>query len=222
MEYKAIIKALKESSDPNVQAFVKDVEKIKKLTQKEKKEMFARVGEPGVVDILVRDYIPTIIRVAHANSMEIKTLSVLDLVNEGVVAAYRFFETHSKLTWLKSDQQIRHSIINAIKSVLCKEACPFAVCRFDENDPELYKTIDAMWASYSKKTSPSEPSLPKINTVKNDYGVKVRQCCASCAHKDLTRAVSKRYCTVYEQYVKPKHVCNCWEMSEQMKAAGKI
>lgn len=168
MEYKAIIKALKESSDPNVQAFVKDVEKIKKLTQKEKKEMFARVGE------------------------------------------------------LKSDQQIRHSIINAIKSVLCKEACPFAVCRFDENDPELYKTIDAMWASYSKKTSPSETSLPKINTVKNDYGVKVRQCCASCAHKDLTRAVSKRYCTVYEQYVKPKHVCNCWEMSEQMKAAGKI
>ena len=68
-----------------------------------------------------------------------------------------------------------------------------------------------------------ESSDPNVQAfVNNDYGVKVRQCCASCAHKDLTRAVSKRYCTVYEQYVKPKHVCNCWEMSEQMKAAGKI
>ena len=57
--------------------------------------------------------------------------------------------------------------------------------------------------------------------VRNQFGIKVKKCCASCAFKDLKRAVTKRYCKEHARYVKPSEVCECWKMSFQMKAVGK-
>ena len=56
--------------------------------------------------------------------------------------------------------------------------------------------------------------------MKNKYGIEVKECCASCKHKDLTRLISSRFCLKRHKSVKPKSHCQQWEMSEQMEAAG--
>ncbi len=92
MRYKLVIQALRESSDNNVQAFVKDVEKIKRLTAEERQYYLANREEADAVNILVEDFIPYIIKVAYVYSRKTSTLSVLDLINEGIVGAYAAFE----------------------------------------------------------------------------------------------------------------------------------
>ena len=56
--------------------------------------------------------------------------------------------------------------------------------------------------------------------MRNQYGIEVKECCASCRHKDLTRLLLARYCTQHQKKVKPRECCEQWEMSEQMQAAG--
>ena len=92
MRYKLVIQALRESSDKNVLAFVKDVEKMKRLTTAERQYYLTNRGETDAVNILVKDFIPYIIKVAYVHSQKTCTLSVLDLINEGIVGAYAAFE----------------------------------------------------------------------------------------------------------------------------------
>lgn len=92
MRYKLVIQALRESSDNNVLAFVKDVEKMKRLTAEERQYYLANREEAEAINILVKDFIPYIIRVAYVHSQKTSTLSVLDLINEGIVGAYAAFE----------------------------------------------------------------------------------------------------------------------------------
>lgn len=140
MKYKEIIQELRESQDLNVQIFLNDVEKIIKLSQKEKKSLLTKLQNPGVIDTLVKNYIPTIIR---------------------------------------------------------------------------------FWGSYNTKTAaPGAKPDNRFQWVRNEQGIRVKKCCASCAHKDLTRAISKRYCSISGGYVDPLDVCESWEMSDQMKLAG--
>ena len=56
--------------------------------------------------------------------------------------------------------------------------------------------------------------------MRNQHGIEVRECCASCRHKDLTRLISSRFCLQHLKSVKPREWCEQWEMSEQMQAAG--
>ena len=56
--------------------------------------------------------------------------------------------------------------------------------------------------------------------MRNQHGIEIRECCASCKFKDLTRLVLARYCTQHQKKVKPRECCEQWEMSEQMQAAG--
>lgn len=56
---------------------------------------------------------------------------------------------------------------------------------------------------------------------RNTFGVSIYKCCASCAHKDLTRAVTLRRCTQHGRDVRPGDVCNDWAMSNQLKMAGR-
>ena len=60
----------------------------------------------------------------------------------------------------------------------------------------------------------------KRQVTRNQHGIEVKECCASCKHKDLTRLVLARYCSQYHEKVKPRECCEQWEMSEQMEAAG--
>lgn len=92
MRYKLVIQALRESSDNNVQAFVKDIENMKRLTAEERQYYLANREEADAVNILVEDFIPYIIKVAYVYSRKTSTLSVLDLINEGIVGAYAAFE----------------------------------------------------------------------------------------------------------------------------------
>lgn len=221
MKYKQIIQELKESEDPNVLVFLKDLEKHRKLPRREKKEMLTRIQEPGVIDALVKNYIPTIVRVAYTNSLLTRTMSFLDLVNEGVIAAHKCMIKYKKEGKV-SDRAVTATIVGTLKKKICRKECPFTVCRFNENDPRLYMDVNKMWFSYNKKEKIPELMKEKIKWTRNTYGIRVRQCCASCAHKDLTRAVSRRFCMVSEKYVEPHHVCDSWQMSEQMKKAGLV
>ena len=60
----------------------------------------------------------------------------------------------------------------------------------------------------------------KYQVTRNQHGIEVNKCCASCKYKDLTRLVLARYCTQHQKKVKPRECCEQWEMSEQMQAAG--
>ena len=60
----------------------------------------------------------------------------------------------------------------------------------------------------------------KYQVTRNQHGIEVKKCCASCKHKDLTRLVLARYCSQHHEKVKPRECCEQWEMSEQMQAAG--
>ena len=55
---------------------------------------------------------------------------------------------------------------------------------------------------------------------KNVFRIKVKKCCASCAFKDLTRAVSARWCEKHGKNVKACEVCPKWRMNRQLKMAG--
>lgn len=57
--------------------------------------------------------------------------------------------------------------------------------------------------------------------IKNYYGIRIKICCASCEHKDLTRAVTERYCKEHARKVQACDVCPKWKMSRQLKAVGK-
>ena len=56
--------------------------------------------------------------------------------------------------------------------------------------------------------------------MRNSHGIEIRQCCASCRYKDLTRLINSRYCTEHHKGVKPKDCCERWALSEQLVAAG--
>ena len=56
--------------------------------------------------------------------------------------------------------------------------------------------------------------------MRNSHGIEVKECCASCKYKDLTRLISSRFCLMHNRSVKPRGWCEEWEMSEQMQAAG--
>ena len=220
MKYKEIIQELRESQDLNVQIFLNDVDKITKLSQKEKKSLLTKLQNPGVIDTLVKNYIPTIIRIAYANSLLMNSVSFLDLVEEGVIGAYKCLNKYKK-DGAVSDKTVRATIIGTIKKMVCKKECPFTVCRFNENDPRLYQDINRYWGSYNTKTAaPGAKPDNRFQWVRNEQGIRVKKCCASCAHKDLTRALSKRYCSICGKNVDPIDVCESWEMSDQMKVAG--
>ena len=59
-----------------------------------------------------------------------------------------------------------------------------------------------------------------IILMRNSHGIEIKKCCASCKHKDLTRLLSARFCSLHQKKVKPREGCKQWEMSEQMQAAG--
>lgn len=122
MEYRLIIQDLKESPDPNVRAFVREVEKMKRLTCEERSSYLQNRHKPGSIRILVNDFIPYIIRVAYGHREKTRKLSVLDLINEGIVGAYAAFA--------KYDYQGKNMIVTLrsyikryIRNLLEKNGC---------------------------------------------------------------------------------------------------
>ena len=118
MKYRFIIQEMKESGDPNVLAFLKDAAKIKRLSKKERDFYLQNRSMPEAVKRLVEGFIPYVIFVAYCNSHKTKTLSVLDLINEGILGAYKAFEKNLKkgeiLTRRRVNSKIKSNIRNAV------------------------------------------------------------------------------------------------------------
>lgn len=57
-------------------------------------------------------------------------------------------------------------------------------------------------------------------TVENKFHIEIKQCCASCGHKELTRNLLTRHCTKRNKEVKPCDVCCRWKMNSQLQMAG--
>ena len=60
----------------------------------------------------------------------------------------------------------------------------------------------------------------KKEFVLNAHYIRVCMCCASCAHKEITREIRTRRCSQNGEKVKPTHVCRKWQMSDMMQKAG--
>ena len=63
--------------------------------------------------------------------------------------------------------------------------------------------------------------MEKIEMVRNSFDIPVIIACMSCAHKSCTRLWTARYCELHQINVGRDDVCEQWEMSETMKAAGR-
>lgn len=72
-----------------------------------------------------------------------------------------------------------------------------------------------------QKTKQITSKMERRIFVRNQFGIKVKKCCASCAFKDLKRAVTKRYCKEHARSVNPSVVCERWKMSNLLKQVGK-
>ena len=56
--------------------------------------------------------------------------------------------------------------------------------------------------------------------MKNKYHIEVKECCASCKHKDYT-IIGQRICLLADLFVKSGFKCSQWGMSEGLQNAGK-
>lgn len=122
MNYKIIIQELKASQDPNVLAFVKEVEHMKRLTTKKRGYYLRNHRDPEAVRILVNDYIPYIIRVAYEHKDLNRKMSVLDLINEGILGAYDAFKNED-ICGHKMTANIRLYINRYINDVAENNGC---------------------------------------------------------------------------------------------------
>ena len=136
MKYKFILQEMKEASDPNVQAFLKDVERMKRLTKQEKDFYLQTRYLSSSVKKLVEDFIPYVIYVAYSYSQKTKTLQMLDLINEGILGAYAAFDYSAKYGIL-TKRRVQESIKNYIRRAVNKDMCQsIADYTFDTYIPE--------------------------------------------------------------------------------------
>ena len=132
MKYNFIIQELKASPDPNVRTFVREVERIERLTSEKRQYYYSHLHEPDAINSLVNDYIPYITRVAYIQSLKTNSVSFLDLVNEGIVGAC--------VSLLRSEEggtakvaRVRACINSYIKRAIEKEEQQFS----EENGPAI-------------------------------------------------------------------------------------
>lgn len=59
----------------------------------------------------------------------------------------------------------------------------------------------------------------KFEMTANKFGIMVKKCCASCAHKNCDEQ-GLRCCQKSGKHVRGNKVCECWEMSEGLNALG--
>lgn len=68
--------------------------------------------------------------------------------------------------------------------------------------------------------------MKKSKFAMNEWGVRIKMCCASCEWMDATRLQTKRRCTKRRKGVRPCDCCPKWVMSHKMmdvrKSEGKI
>ena len=128
MKYKLIIQEMKESKDLNVRAFVHDVEKLKRMTKKERDYYLKNRYTPEAVRKLIKEFIPYITIIAYNYSNKAKTMTMLDLIDEGILGAYAAFEKNSK----DGEPLTRRRVRSQIKTRIRKASNYRSNCHEDE------------------------------------------------------------------------------------------
>lgn len=121
MKYKYILQEMKEAGDPNVLAFLRDTAHIKRMSKKQRDFCLQNRERPESLKKLVQEFIPYIIMVAYGYSGKANALSLLDLINEGVLGAYAAFKKScidGRLTKKSVKCFIRSYIHSAVKKDL--------------------------------------------------------------------------------------------------------
>lgn len=59
-----------------------------------------------------------------------------------------------------------------------------------------------------------------IRIVRNNCGIRIKRCCASCDQKKYTYT-GVRFCTLDGGRIEALNVCQQWQMSEGLKNAGR-
>ena len=122
MKYRMIIQDMKESGDANVVAFLKDAEKIKPMSKRERDYCLQNRYRPESVQKLVEEFIPYIIWVAYTFGDNAKMLTVLDLISEGILGAYDAFSKSAK-DGLLTRRRVCNAIKARIKRAIAKVEC---------------------------------------------------------------------------------------------------
>ena len=118
MKYRLIIQEMKASNDKNVRAFVRDMEKLKRMTKKQRDIYLKNRQKPGAVTKLMEGFIPYIIMVAYAYIDKTRTATLLDLINEGILGAYAAFENNSRAGEPLTRRRVRSKIKTRIRKVV--------------------------------------------------------------------------------------------------------
>ena len=59
-------------------------------------------------------------------------------------------------------------------------------------------------------------SRKTFSFVSNPYGIRIKQCCASCGWKQLTGSLVTRKCKRWGKRVRPKYYCQSWQMRKEL------
>ena len=141
MKYKLIIQEMKESKDLNVRAFVRDVEKLKRMTKKERDYYLKNRYTPEAVRKLIKEFIPYITIIAYNYSNKAKTMTMLDLIDEGILGAYAAFEKNSKDGEPLTRRKVRNQIKSRIRKAVCDENKKHEDEVYDEFSPDDYTEV---------------------------------------------------------------------------------
>ena len=57
-------------------------------------------------------------------------------------------------------------------------------------------------------------------TIRNQYGIEIKKCCASCRHKKI-KADGSRICALMQIVVSQQFVCPKWAVTDGLINAGK-
>ena len=124
-----------ETGDPNVLAFLKDAEKIRPMSKKERDHCLESRWMSESLNRLVEEFIPFIVMVAYGYRERTKTLSFLDLINEGILGAYAAFDRNRKGGPL-TKWRVNHYIKTGIRSAVLRDNSQgFADVPYDECTP---------------------------------------------------------------------------------------
>lgn len=149
MEYKLVIQELKKSRNQNIRAFAKEVEGIKRLTSEERQYCLANLHQAESISLLVKDFIPYIVKVAFENCWKTSFLSILDLVNEGIIGAYTGLE-RSCCHKMNAARLIRVYIQNYISKIISNNGGLISsgvnLDNFSSEEYDFIRTLD-----YAKK-----------------------------------------------------------------------
>ena len=68
----------------------------------------------------------------------------------------------------------------------------------------------------SRQRKSSAGSRGAFSYVRNPFGIRIKQCCASCQWKQVMNSLTWRKCKRWNKKVKPWQSCKLWQMRKEL------